>query len=198
MTKKNQTPILRKTAECVSPAHPDKLCDQISDAVLDECLKQDPTSRVACEVMGSHGKIRITGEITTNATVDYVQCARDILILNRYDPEDYEVTVHVSEQSPDIARGVDTGGAGDQGIMIGYATRETEQMIPLELQLSRFILQDMRHLSPLTRDAKAQVTTRDGQIDSIVVSAERVSDELIEEYLKGRFGADVTLYINRS
>ncbi len=198
MTKNNQTTTLRKTAECVSPAHPDKLCDQISDAVLDECFRQDPASRVACEVMGSHGKIRITGEITTNATVDYVQCARDILILNRYEPEDYVVSVHISEQSPDIARGVDIGGAGDQGIMIGYATRETEQMIPLELHLSRSILQNLRHLSPLTRDAKAQVTTCDGQIDSIVVSAERVSDELIEEYLRGRFGADVTFHVNRS
>jgi S-adenosylmethionine synthetase len=118
------------------------------------------------------------------------------LLLNRYDPSAYAVHVHVTQQSSDIARGVDGGGAGDQGIMIGYATRETLEMIPIELQLSRSILMDLWDLSPLTRDAKAQVTTCDGQIDSIVVSAERVGNDLIRHYLDGRFGSDVMYHIN--
>lgn len=198
MKKLSQNSPVRKTAECVSPAHPDKLCDQISDMILDACLAQDPWSRVACEVMWSHGKIRITWEITTDARVDYQQCARDVLRLNRYDPTDYEVDVHMSQQSSAIARGVDTGGAGDQGIMIGYATRETNELIPLELQLSRSILQDLRELSPLTRDAKAQVTTCDGQIESLVVSAERLDNIFIRQYLEDRFGTGVTYHINAS
>jgi S-adenosylmethionine synthetase len=100
---------LWKTAECVSPAHPDKLCDQISDLILTRCLEGDKHSRVACETMGGHGKIRITGEITTNAVVDYAECARTVLRDNRYNPDDYEIDVHIAQQSPDIAHGVDTG-----------------------------------------------------------------------------------------
>lgn len=114
-----------KTAECVSPAHPDKLCDQISDIILDACLEQDPNSRVAIETMGGHGQIYITGELTTRADVDIEKCVHTVLADNRYNPLNYKITQNIVEQSPDIARGVDTGGAGDQGIMVGYATHES-------------------------------------------------------------------------
>jgi S-adenosylmethionine synthetase len=97
-----------QTAESVSPAHPDKLCDQISDLILTECLRQDPAARVACEVMGGHGQIWITGEISTRASVDYVACARQVLADNRYDPNDYQIHTHIAAQSPEIANGVDT------------------------------------------------------------------------------------------
>ena len=120
-----------KTAEWVSPKHPDKLCDRISDAILDACLKQDPMSRVAIEIMGGHGIITITGELTTKAYIN----AREIA--QRIAGSQYGVQTNIVSQSPEISQGVDTGGAGDQGIMVGYACNENEQMIPQELYLAR-------------------------------------------------------------
>lgn len=178
-----------KTAECVSPAHPDKLCDQISDIILDACLEQDPDSRVAMETMGGHGQIYLTGELTTAADVDIQQCVSQVLIDNRYDPSDYKIFANIVSQSPDIARGVDTGGAGDQGIMVGYATRESEQLIPLELALARDILQKLWHSLDDARDAKSQISLLDGKIRVIVLSAERIAKsilrEFIDDYLNG-------------
>lgn len=172
-----------KTAECVSPAHPDKLCDQISDLILDACLEQDPDSRVAMETMGGHGQIYLTGELTTAADVDIQQCVSQVLIDNRYDPSDYKIFTNIVSQSPDIARGVDTGGAGDQGIMVGYATRESEQLIPLELALARELLKRLWYTFDDARDAKSQISLLDGKIRVIVLSAERISKHLLREFV---------------
>ncbi len=158
-----------KTAECVAPGHPDKVCDQISDAILDECLRQDPKSRVAIEVMGGHGIISITGELTTKAFVYMDQIAKNVYKTIGY-TDAIGVTINVVSQSPDIAQGVDTGGAGDQGIMVGYATAENKAMIPQELFLAREILCQLpKGFGP---DAKSQVTLDDeGNVDTVVISA---------------------------
>ncbi|MFA5092136.1 MAG: S-adenosylmethionine synthetase N-terminal domain-containing protein, partial [Candidatus Paceibacterota bacterium] len=118
-----------KTVESVTEGHPDKVCDQIADAILDAYLTRDPLSRVAIEVFGSHGAVMIGGEVTSEAEVDPVQVARAVYKEVGYD-DDIEVFTNIEEQSPDIARGVDTGGAGDQGIMYGYATAETPEFLP--------------------------------------------------------------------
>src|SRR3989338_179881 len=120
----------RYTTESVTAGHPDKVCDQISDAILDACIAQDPTSRVAVEVLGSHGSMMIGGEVKTAAEVNYEHVARDVYTSIGYE-NDLDILVKVARQSPDIAQGVDTGGAGDQGIMYGYATDETKEMLPL-------------------------------------------------------------------
>ena len=139
-----------RTAECVSPKHPDKLCDRISDAILDECLKQDPDSRVAVETMGGHGIITITGEVTTKAYFN----AREIA--QRIAGEQYGVQTNIVRQSPEIANGVDTGGAGDQGIMVGYACDENEEMIPQELYLARSLCKFI--YAKCSSDGKTQIT----------------------------------------
>ena len=143
-----------RTAESVSPGHPDKLCDQISDAILDAYLAQDPTARVAVEVCGGHGQIFITGEVTSTATgIDHAQIAKRIA------GAEMEVRVNLVAQSPEIAQGVDVGGAGDQGIMIGYATNETPEFLPLEVVLSRRLNQYIYNQHPY--DGKTQVTLID-------------------------------------
>ena len=153
-----------KTAECVSPSHPDKLCDRISDTVLDAYLTQDPASRVAVEAVGSHGKIFVTGEVTTTATgIDICAIVESIV------GDQYDISVHVVEQSPEIAKGVDTGGAGDQGIMTGYATRETDTYMPKEYELARTLCQALYEKYPY--DGKTQVTLHaDETIHSVVAS----------------------------
>jgi S-adenosylmethionine synthetase len=153
-----------KTAECVSPGHPDKVCDQISDAVLDAYLTQDPKSRVAVEAVGSHGQVWVTGEVTSTATgIDVKKIVEDIA------GKGLDVDVHIVEQSPEIAQGVDTGGAGDQGIMTGYATRETDTYMPTEYELARKLCQKVYEKYPY--DGKTQVTLdEDGNIFSVVCS----------------------------
>lgn len=153
-----------KTAESVSPMHPDKICDRISDAVLDACLEQDPNSRVAIETMGGHGIITITGELTTEAYVDIRSIVQGIL------GDKYGVQVNVVRQSPEIAQGVDTGGAGDQGIMIGYATVETQELLPREVVLSRSLNRYIYDIYPY--DGKTQVTIdeKTGEVRSVVCS----------------------------
>lgn len=151
-----------KTAESVSPKHPDKICDQISDALLDAHLAQDPDARVAIDVAGGHGKVFLTGEVTSKAK------GIDVTSIVRRVAGDVEVIEHIAEQSPEIAQGVDTGGAGDQGIMVGYATSETPQLLPLEVVLSRHLNQYLYKKWPF--DGKTQVTTRDGVIVSVVAS----------------------------
>jgi len=150
-----------RTAESVSPKHPDKLCDQISDAILDAYLAGDPASRVAVETVGGHGKVFITGEVTSKKHIDVEPIVRRIA-------GDVEVTVHLVKQSPEIAHGVDTGGAGDQGIMVGYACSETPELLPLEVVLSRKLNQNLFERWPF--DGKTQVTLRDGKIESVVAS----------------------------
>ena len=165
-----------RTAESVSPRHPDKLCDRISDAILDACLTQDSNSRVAIEVMGGHGIITITGELTTKAYVDMREIARRIA------GDQYGVQVNVVKQSPEIAAGVDIGGAGDQGIMIGYACDETPEMLPLEVVLSRRLNQFIYKKFPF--DGKTQVTLRNGEIESVVASFQNAPKSELENLIK--------------
>jgi S-adenosylmethionine synthetase len=153
-----------RTAESVTPSHPDKVCDQISDAILDACLAQDPYTRAAVETMGGHGLITITGELTTKAHIHI----RDIA-LRTYRALGYNhpigITINVVEQSPEISHGVDREGAGDQGIMVGYATQETPEFLPLEVILSRKLTKAMgKH------DGKAQVTLKDGKVIRVLTS----------------------------
>lgn len=170
-----------RTAESVSPKHPDKLCDQISDAILDAYLKEDPNARVAAETCGGHGVVFVTGEITSTANDVSIE-----KIVHRIAGDDIEVHTKIVKQSPEIAQGVDTGGAGDQGIMIGYACDETPEMLPLEVVLSRRLNQFIYEKHPY--DGKTQVTIApDGTIDSIVVSFQNVKKEelekLVEEFI---------------
>ena len=153
-----------KTAESVSIAHPDKVCDQISDAILDACLEQDPHTRSAIEVLGGHGIITVTGELTTKAYVNIRKIAQQVYKDCGYN-ENIGVTVNVVEQSPEIGHGVDNEGAGDQGIMVGYATNETPEFLPLELVLARKLTKAMG-----ARDGKAQVTVSDGKVISVLTS----------------------------
>lgn len=183
------------TSESVSEGHPDKVCDQISDAILDECLKQDPHSRVACECFATTNLIVIGGEITTHAKVDYEQVARDVLKEIGYDDEekgmDYrtcQIQVVMDSQSSDIALGTneEVGGAGDQGIMFGYACRETEGYMPLAISIAHHLVRyasELRHQGqfPWARpDMKAQVTmdyTHDQPaIDTILMSIQHDPD----------------------
>jgi len=178
---------IHRTAESVSPRHPDKLCDQISDAILDAYLRQDPNARVAVETCGGHGQVFITGEVTSNAhDIDIAKIAQDII------PSEVKIITNIVEQSPEIARGVDDGGAGDQGIMIGYATNETPEMLPIEVVLSRRLNQFIYQQFPF--DGKTQVTIKlsndknDYRIDSIVASFQNASaselKNLVREFLK--------------
>lgn len=148
--------------EIVFKGHPDKVCDQISDAILDECLRQDKYSRVAVETVGGKGKIFVTGEITTNAKLDIKEIITDVLTDIGYDYSNYEIINNIGQQSQDIALGVDIGGAGDQGMMFGYACNDTVELLPL----GQVILQRLsRAYAELTKkdkrflpDGKAQIT----------------------------------------
>ena len=169
-----------RTAESVSPGHPDKLCDQISDAILDAYLTEDPDARVAVDVAGGHGMVFVTGEVTSRARHVDVKG-----IVHRLAGKNLEVTQHLAKQSSEIAQGVDTGGAGDQGIMIGYATAETPEMLPLEVVLSRRLNQFIYKKFPF--DGKTQVTLRDGQIDSIVASFQNAPQAELKQLVKEFF-----------
>jgi S-adenosylmethionine synthetase len=175
----------RYTTESVTSGHPDKVCDQISDAILDACLTQDPKARVAVESFGSHGTLMLGGEVKTTAKVDFEQIARDVYADIGY-TEELKILNTVQEQSPDIAQGVDTGGAGDQGIMYGYATDETKEMLPLGVVLSHALarkLEELRRNGTLPwvkPDGKTQVTISKGTVITALTStqhAEEVSQE---------------------
>ena len=143
-----------RTAECVSPMHPDKMCDRISDTLLDLHLQQDPNSRVAIETCGGMGEVYITGEVTSNAVVtreNIVKVVHDVTT-----DDTINVIININSQSPEIANGVDTGGAGDQGIMIGYACRDNKQYLPQEYFLSRELNKFIFDKYPY--DGKTQVT----------------------------------------
>ena len=163
-----------RTAECVTPMHPDKICDRISDAILDACLEQDPMSRVAIETMGGHGIITITGELTTKAYIN----AREIA--QRIAGKQYGVQTNIVTQSPEISQGVDSGGAGDQGIMVGYATSENEAMIPQELYLARSLCKHIYAKYPY--DGKTQVTLdNEGFLVTIVASFQNVKQKDLKD-----------------
>lgn len=149
------------TAESVSPKHPDKICDQISDAILDAYLALDPYARVAVEAIGGHGKVFVVGEVTSASKVEVEPIVRRLA-------GDVEIETRIVAQSPEIASGVDTGGAGDQGIMVGYACAETAELLPLETVLARKLNQDL--YKKWAFDGKTQVTLHGKKIESVVAS----------------------------
>ncbi len=183
----------RYTVESVTSGHPDKVCDQISDAILDACLTQDPSARVAAESFGSHGTLMLGGEIKTSAKIDAEKIARDVYTGIGYE-DNLKILNTIQEQSPDIAQGVDTGGAGDQGIMYGYATNETTEMMPRGVVLSHALarkLEELRRSGVLPwakPDGKTQVTVSGGSILTALcstqhdeaVSQEQIRTDLIE------------------
>lgn len=162
-----------RTAESVSPKHPDKIADQISDAILDAHLKQDPLARVAVDVAGGHGIVFVTGEVTSRA--EDINIAA---IVHRL-AGGVEVIAHVEKQSPEIAAGVDSGGAGDQGIMIGYATNETAEMLPLEVVLSRRLNQALFERWPF--DGKTQITLNGDVITGVVASFQHAPGTMLRQ-----------------
>jgi S-adenosylmethionine synthetase len=188
------------TSESVTEGHPDKIADAISDSVLDEVMHQDPKGRVACETLVTTGLIVVAGEITTSAHVNYDELARETVRQIGYDNAQYgfdsntcAVVCTVKRQSPDIAMGVDTGGAGDQGLMFGYACDETEELMPMPIQLAHRLTQRLSEVRKsgkvnfLRPDGKSQVTVeyRDGKpyrVDCVVISTQH-SDTVSNEEL---------------
>ena len=187
------------TSESVTEGHPDKIADQISDSILDAIFSQDPQSRVACETLVTTGIAFIAGEITTRAVIDYQKVVRDTIADVGYtrgkygfDAETCAVISAIHSQSPDIAMGVDTGGAGDQGLMFGYACTETEELMPLPIMLSHKLARGLSCarrdgvLNYLRPDGKSQVTIEyDGatpvRVDAVVVSSQHSPDVTQEQ-----------------
>jgi S-adenosylmethionine synthetase len=189
------------TSESVTEGHPDKIADQISDAVLDEVMRQDPKGRVACETLVTTGLVVVAGEITTSAIVDYDDLIRKTVeqvgyddALFGFDSTTCAVMCTIKRQSPDIAMGVDTGGAGDQGLMFGYACDETEELMPMPIQLAHRLTQRLSEVRKskkvdfLRPDGKSQVTVeyRNGKpvrVDTVVISTQH-SDTVPNEDLR--------------
>jgi S-adenosylmethionine synthetase len=190
------------TSESVTEGHPDKIADQISDSILDALIAQDPMSRVACETLVTTGIAFVAGEITTKAVIDYQKVVRDTITDVGYtrgkygfDAETCAVISSIHSQSPDIAMGVDTGGAGDQGLMFGYACTETDELMPLPIMLAHKLARGLSCarrdgvLEYLRPDGKSQVTVEyDGnkpvRVDAVVVSSQHsplVTNETMRE-----------------
>ena len=169
---------MKWTAESVTPKHPDKLCDRISDSILDACLAQDPYSRVAMETLGGHGIVTVTGELTTNAYVDIRLIVESIL------GKPYGVQINVVKQSNEIAQGVDIGGAGDQGVMVGFATRETPELMPKEVMLARSLGKYI-YERYAAFDGKTQITwdSEDDSIETVVASFQSTPKDDLEKYI---------------
>jgi len=171
-----------KTAEFVSPGHPDKICDFIADSILDAYLTEDKNSRVAVEVMGGHNLITVNGEVTSHSSLDLEKIVREIIGQN------FKVIINLSKQSPSIAHGVDIGGAGDQGIMKGYATDETENMMPKEYELARNLCMKVYEKYPY--DGKVQVTIDRDKIKTVVVSFQNTKNADLLPLVKSVIKAD--------
>ncbi len=213
------------TSESVGAGHPDKICDQISDHILDVCLKGDPTSRVACEVFASNHLIVIGGEITTKSYVDVVKCAWDVVLPLGYNENDFTIISNVNSQSPDISQSIDKKdgqiGAGDQGIVFGYATNETPSLMPLSIVLAHALVKRAETLRLQGKfkwgksDMKSQVTINYDNakkpVDTVLMSIQHdekynkkefeafVKKEIIEKVLKEhKVNTDPTIIINPS
>ncbi len=171
-----------KTCEFVSPKHPDKICDYIADSLLDAFQGGDPKSRVAIEVMGGHGQVSVSGEVTSRTKVDIPKIVKEIA------GDHFEVHVYLVEQSPFIGQGVDSGGAGDQGIMIGYATRETESRMPLEYELARDLCKRIYERYPF--DGKTQVTVDGRKIRTVVASFQNTKTPELGKLVRSLIAAD--------
>jgi S-adenosylmethionine synthetase len=214
------------TSESVTEGHPDKICDQVSDAILDEVLRQDTMGRVACETMAMTGLIIVGGEITTKAQVDYSRVARETVKEIGYtrakfgfDAETCSVISAINTQSPDIAMGVDTGGAGDQGLMFGYASNETPELMPLPIQLAHQLVHRLSRvrrdqaLTYLRPDGKSQVTVeyengKPVRVDAVVIStqhgpevgADQIREDIIDLVIKptipAQFLENTKYYVN--
>jgi S-adenosylmethionine synthetase len=215
------------TSESVTEGHPDKIADQISDAILDAILAKDPMSRVACETLVTTGLAIVAGEITTSASIDYQDVVRSTIADVGYtrgkygfDAETCAVLSSIHSQSPDIAMGVDTGGAGDQGLMFGFACTETEELMPLPIMLAHKLVKGLSclrrdgTLKYLRPDGKSQVTvdyegTRPVRVDAVVVSSQHSPDvsqeqmraEIIEKIVTPTIPAamidkDTKIYVN--
>jgi S-adenosylmethionine synthetase len=210
----------------VTEGHPDKICDQVSDAILDEVLRQDSMGRVACETMAMTGLIIVGGEITTKAQIDYSRVARETVKEIGYtrakfgfDAETCSVISAINTQSPDIAMGVDTGGAGDQGLMFGYACNETPELMPLPIQLAHQLVHRLskvrrdQTLTYLRPDGKSQVTVeyengKPVRVDAVVVStqhgpevgADQIREDIIDLVIKptipAQFLENTKFYVN--
>lgn len=196
------------TVESVTCGHPDKICDQVSDAILDECLRQDPKSRVAIESFGAHGLFVIGGEVTTHAKFDAAKIAARVY-KNIGHADKLKIITNIIKQSPDIAMGVDTGGAGDQGIMYGFATNETPEYLPKAVALVHKLtkgLEDLRRskkISWLLPDGKAQITIKNGKIAIVLVSTQHkkgipietirreITNKLIKKVVGDTVGIDI-------
>lgn len=185
--QKGQIQMYYYSNEIVFRGHPDKVCDQISAAILQACMQQDPYTRAGIETVGGKGKVFITGEVTTKAVIDVKKIAADMLSEIGYDPARYEIIDNIGMQSADIAMGVDKDGAGDQGMMFGYATNETSTLMPMPHYLASRLaerLSAVRHdgtLDYLRPDGKTQVTVRyeDGkpqEVTTIVISTQHAAE----------------------
>jgi S-adenosylmethionine synthetase len=206
------------TSESVTEGHPDKIADQISDAILDACLAQDPLSRVACETLTCTGLVVVAGEITTQAYVDFQTLVRETVreigyddALKGFDCNTCGVISTINRQSPDIAQGVDTGGAGDQGMMFGYATNETPELMPTPISLAHRLAEKLTEvrkngkLGYLRPDGKSQVTVeydsnyRPVRVDAVVISTqhaeevgnEQLRKEILEQVIKAVIPAEL-------
>lgn len=168
------------TAEYVSPKHPDKICDRISDVILELYIDQDPNSRCAIETMGGHGKIYVLGEVTS--TVHITNETIKELIYSIIEGDAMKITISLHQQSPEIANGVDTGGAGDQGIVIGYACNENEEMVPHEYYLAKSLCNYLYEIYP--HDGKTQITVdQDFKVTHIVASFQNSKTEDLEKHI---------------
>lgn len=181
------------TSESVTSGHPDKLADLIADSILDECLKEDPESHVACEVMLAHNKCFLSGEISTSAEVNYIKIAKEVIKKVGYPTDGIEFESRIHEQSPDINQAVskENQGAGDQGIVYGYAIKETKELMPLEIVLAHKLAERLEYarktgqIKGFLPDGKTQVTTEviNGKkyIKTIIVSAQHEEYKTNEE-----------------
>lgn len=219
------------TSESVTEGHPDKICDQIADAILDEHLKVDPYARVACEVTATGNNLHIMGEVTSRASIDYAGIARQVIRVIGYthpelgfDADSCKIVVDIHEQSPDIAMGVvksneEENGAGDQGMMFGYACSETESYMPLAIELAHDLTKRLTHVRKmcivpgLFPDGKSQVTVeydngKPIRIDAVVLSAQHsvdidcrelkaaIQDEVFKILPEGMIDKNTKFYIN--